>query len=68
MIESGVVGAVFLGLSMLLQTVPSVKGNADSWAMPVAYVAAVVFVVIVLAAVYLILAALRQRQREDEQS
>ena len=68
MIESGVVSAVFLGLSVLLQTVPGVEGDAGSWAMPVAYVAAVVFVVIVLAAVYLILAALRQRQREDEQS
>ncbi len=66
MIGSGVVSTVFLGLSVLLQTVPSVKGDAGSWAMPVAYVAAVVFVVIVLAAVYLILSALRQRQREDE--
>ena len=67
MIGSGVVCAVFLGLSVLLKTVPRVGGGASSWAMPVAYLAAVVFVVIVVAAVYLIVSALRQRQRENGQ-
>ncbi len=46
---------------------PGSKASDDpAWAMPLAFVAAVVFVIILLAGVYLIFLALRQRKHEDE--
>ena len=64
MIAIGFTGAAFFGPSVLLQSVP-LSGEATLWAIPVAYVASVVFVLILLASVGLILSALRQRRREE---
>lgn len=46
---------------------PGSKASDDpSWVMPLAYVAAVVFILILLSGFYLIFLALRQRKQEDE--
>lgn len=46
---------------------PGSKAADDpAWAMPLAFVAAVVFILILLSGFYLIFLALKQRKREDE--
>lgn len=46
---------------------PGSQASDDpAWAMPLAFVAAVVFILILLSGFYLIFLALKQRKREDE--
>jgi len=44
----------------------SPAADIQPWVMPLAYVAAIVFIIILLAAVYLIILAVKQRHSENE--